>query len=345
MSKRIVFFNHKGGVSKTTSVYNMGWMLSKDNRVLVVDADPQCNLTSLILGDNFEKYYIDDDTKEQNIKDGVKVAFEGKPTPIKEISCSTPERAPNLFLLAGHANLSEYESSLTFALTSSRSIATLQNLPGAFAELLSITENKYNIDYTIIDLNPSLSAINQNFFIISNGFVVPTNPDPFSIMALNTLRRILPKWLDWKKSMIESFKEAAYPLPEGNPYFLGTIIQRFNIRRGKAAKPYKNNIDEIKEITKNELYQSLKNSSMLLPLENYEEANIKQENGFCLQEISDFQSLLPRSYEAGVPVFDLTDQELNATGPVLEQLQEKRDAFNKLFTNFAKQIIEISKYV
>ena len=345
MSKRIVFFNHKGGVSKTTSVYNIGWMLSKYNRVLVVDADPQCNLTSLILGDNFEKYYIDDDTKEQNIKDGVKVAFEGKPTPIQEISCSTPERAPNLFLLAGHANLSEYESSLTFALTSSRSITTLQNLPGAFAELLSITEAKYNIDYTIIDLNPSLSAINQNFFIISNGFVVPTNPDPFSIMALNTLKSILPKWLEWKISMIESFKEAAYPLPEGNPYFLGTIIQRFNIRRGKAAKPYKNNIDEIKEITKNELYQSLNNSSMLLPLENYEEANINQKNGFCLQEISDFQSLLPRSYEAGVPVFDLTDQELIATGPVLEQLQEKRDAFNKLFTNFAKQIIEISKYV
>ena len=59
MSKRIVLFNHKGGVSKTTSVYNIGWMLSKNYRVLVVDADPQCNLSNLILGDDFEKYYID----------------------------------------------------------------------------------------------------------------------------------------------------------------------------------------------------------------------------------------------------------------------------------------------
>lgn len=346
MSKRIVLFNHKGGVSKTTSVYNLGWMLSKkNNRVLIVDADPQCNLTSLILGDDFEKYYLDDETKEQNIKDGVKVAFEGKPAPIKEISCISPERAPNLFLLAGHANLSEYESSLTFALTASSSIATLQNLPGAFAELLRLTEDKYNIDYTIIDLNPSLSAINQNLFIISNGFVVPTNPDPFSIMALNTLRNILPKWHEWKTSMLPSFIDAAYPLPEGHPCFIGTIIQRFNIRKGKAAKPYKNNIDEIKEITKNELFQSLKNSSMTLQIENYEKANISLENGFCLQEISDFQSLLPRSYDAGVPVFDLNDKELNATGPVLDQLKEKRKMFGELFNNFANQIIEISNYV
>ncbi len=345
MSKRIVMFNHKGGVSKTTSVYNLGWMLSKTNRVLIVDADPQCNLTSLILGDNFEKYYLDNDTREQNIKDGVKVAFEGKPIPISNISCIAPERAPNLFLLAGHANLSEYESSLSFALTSSGSISTLQNLPGAFAELLRLTEDKYKIDYTLIDLNPSLSAINQNFFIISNGAIVPTNPDPFSIMALNTLRNILPKWYEWKTSMIESFEEAAYPLPVGIPYFLGTIIQRFNIRKGKAAKPYKNNIDEIKNITQKDLYQSLNNASMVLPLERYEEANIRQENGFCLQEISDFQSLLPRSYEAGVPVFDLTDDELNATGPVLKQLQEKRNIFYTLFEAFVGQIVGISNYV
>ncbi|WP_321492049.1 ParA family protein [uncultured Desulfobacter sp.] len=343
MTKRIVFFNHKGGVSKTTSVYNLGWILSKNNRVLVVDADPQCNLSSLILGENFEKYYIDEETKEQNIKDGVKVAFEGKPVPIKEISCQSIERAPNLFLLAGHANLSEYESSLTFALTSSRSLATLQNLPGAFAELLRLTEEKYNIDFTLIDLNPSLSAINQNFFIISNGFIVPTNPDPFSIMALNTLKNILPKWFDWKTSTLEAFKEAAYPIPESTPYFLGTIIQRFNIRRGKAAAPYRNNIEEIKAITKDRLFPALNNASMVLPIEKYESANIKNENGFCMQEISDFQSLLPKSYEAGVPVYELTDAELDATGPVLAQLQERREAFNALFSELAEQVKKILK--
>ncbi|MEG2358915.1 ParA family protein [Acinetobacter sp.] len=110
MTKRIAVFNHKGGVSKTTSVYNIGWLLSNNYKVLVVDADPQCNLTSLLLGDSFESYYIDDETKNQNLKDGVSTAFQGRPFPIQAVECYSPERLPNLFLLAGHANLSEYDA-------------------------------------------------------------------------------------------------------------------------------------------------------------------------------------------------------------------------------------------
>ena len=52
MVKKIVFFNHKGGVSKTTSTFNIGWKLAEmGHRVLLVDADPQCNLTSVFLGE------------------------------------------------------------------------------------------------------------------------------------------------------------------------------------------------------------------------------------------------------------------------------------------------------
>ena len=80
MAKRLVLFNHKGGVSKTTTVYNLGWMLAEQGRqVLLVDADPQCNLSSLILGDGFDAYYLEDATRLQNIKDGVAAAFKGKP--------------------------------------------------------------------------------------------------------------------------------------------------------------------------------------------------------------------------------------------------------------------------
>jgi len=44
MSKKIVFFNHKGGVGRTTTTYNVGWMLGLlGKKVLLVDADPQCN--------------------------------------------------------------------------------------------------------------------------------------------------------------------------------------------------------------------------------------------------------------------------------------------------------------
>jgi chromosome partitioning protein len=152
MSKRLVVFNHKGGVSKTTSAYNIGWMLSKGHNVLLVDGDPQCNLTSLILGYDFDNYYLEDATKKQNLKDGVSAAFEGRPVAIAAVDCVYPARAPSLFLLAGHMNLSEYDAALTFAQTSNNAISTLQNLPGAFSELLRLTEHKYAIDYTIIDL-------------------------------------------------------------------------------------------------------------------------------------------------------------------------------------------------
>lgn len=51
MAKTICFFNHKGGVSKTTTTFNVGWSLSsKGYKVLMVDLDSQCNLTGLVLG-------------------------------------------------------------------------------------------------------------------------------------------------------------------------------------------------------------------------------------------------------------------------------------------------------
>jgi chromosome partitioning protein len=342
MARRIVVFNHKGGVSKTTSIYNIGWMLSKSSNVLVVDADPQCNLSSLILGEQFEKYYFDDSTKQQNIKDGVQAAFTGKPFPIKAVDCFSPSRAQSLYLLAGHANLSEYDAALTFAQTSNNAIATLQNLPGAFSELIKLTENKYSIDYTLIDLNPGLSAINQNLFLSAHAFVVPTNPDPFSVMAIDTLKNILPKWVLWKKNAVQLFADSAYPLPEGEPKFIGSLIQRFNVRNGRAAKPYRDNITEIKNKISGDFFDSISKVGMTLEPEQYTEAFI--ESGYCLDEIPDFQGLLPKSYQAGVPVFELLDAEINETGPVLDQMIKNRNNFEGKFQGLNKKIIELLSY-
>jgi len=178
MAKRIVFFNHKGGVSKTTTAFNLGWKLAEGDRVLLVDGDPQCNLTSLLI-EEFDSYYIDDATRLSNLRDGVEVAFKGRPAPIAPIDCFSPPRRPDLFLVPGHQNLSEFEAALTFAQTSNNAIATLENLPGAFSSFLRQVEAKYNIAYTVIDLNPGLSLINQNLVLAADYLVIPTNPDPF----------------------------------------------------------------------------------------------------------------------------------------------------------------------
>ena len=342
VAKRLVFFNHKGGVSKTTSAYNIGWMMARSHRVLLVDADPQCNLTGLILRDRFEQFYDDDATKKQNIKDGVAPAFDGKPIPITAVDCPSPPRSPQLFLMAGHANLSEYDAALTFAQTSNNAIVTLQNLPGAFAALLRLTEDKYQIDFTLIDLNPGLSAINQNLFLASDTFIIPTNPDPFSLMALDTLKTILPRWVAWKRDAIGIFADSAYPLPSNIPKFLGSLIQRFNIRNGRAARPYRDNIDDIKKGIVGKLMPALGTSGMALEPEQYGQALI--ENGYCLSQIPDFQGLLPKSNDAGVPIFDLLDSEIRETGPVLDGLKEKRELFQDQFEGLCNDIVKLLGY-
>ncbi|ABJ10360.1 TPA: ParA family protein [Pseudomonas aeruginosa] len=339
MSKRLVLFNHKGGVSKTTTVYNVGWMLAETHRVLLVDADPQCNLTSLILKDNFDGYYLEDQTKRQNIKDGVSPAFSGKPIPITPIACPSSERNQNLFLIPGHANLSEYDAALTFAQNSHNAIATLQNLPGAFSELIRLTEEEYNIDYTIIDLNPGLSAINQNLFLNSDVFALPTNPDPFSIMALDTLTAVLPRWAGWKKSAINMFSDSAYPLRDGVPKFGGAFIQRFNIRNGKAAAPYRENIDEIKQRLTEEMLPILQENDLAFDMDFYPAELVR--HGYCLAEIQDFGGLLPKAYMAGVPVFAITDAEIGEVGNVLNSLTEKRDNLRARIQSAARLLEQI----
>lgn len=330
MAKRVVLFNHKGGVSKTTTVYNLGWMLAnRGSRVLLVDADPQCNLSSLILGEDFDEYYFNPTTAQQNIKDGVAAAFTGKPTPILPVLCKSPLRQPLVQLLAGHATLSEYDASLTFAQTTN-ALATLQNLPGSFNELIRQVEDVNQIDYTIIDLNPGLSAINQNLFLNSDFFLLPTNPDPFSIMALQTLVTILPRWSSWKVGNQSTFADSAYPLRTGLPKFVGTIIQRFNVRKGRAAAPYRDNIAEIKTVTKDRLFPALKAAGLTLSDAAYPPE--LRDDGYCLAEIPDFGALLPRAQDAGVPVFEVQDKELNYTGPVLDNLIDKREQLRNQFT-------------
>ena len=339
-AKIIALFNHKGGVSKTTTTYHIGWKMSNlGKRVLLVDGDPQCNLTSLLLHDSFDDYYENGTTKNNNIKDAVKMAFEGKPAPIAAIDCFSPANNPNLFLIPGHMDLSSYDASLSLALNSNNAISTLQNLPGAFYELVRLCAEKYNIDYVFIDMNPGLSSINQSLFMMSDGFIIPTNPDPFSVMALNTLNNILPRWKNWAVQSQTLFEESAYPLPHTEMKFIGEIIQRFNLRNGRAARPYEGKITEIKTAIETKLVPTLQDNGMAFDITGLIANGTLSDH--CLAEISEFGSLLQKAHTAGLPVFALDATTIHESGNVLEQMLESRDRFDELFSKIASVIMEL----
>jgi len=347
MSKRIAMFNHKGGVSKTTTTFNVGWMMaSKGYKVVLVDTDPQCNLTGLVLGykgtDDFENFYSN--FPDQNIRSGLTPAFESQPKPIQAIEPVIVEGVSNLFLIPGHINLSEYEVTLGIAQELSSSIQALQNLPGSISYFLDKISEKLCADYIIIDMNPSLGSMNQNILMTSNYFIIPTAPDYFSRMAIDSLSTVLPRWLNWseKAQNLPILEKAAYPFPKGKPKFLGTIIQKYRPRKGQPTEGFQKWIDQINKLVAKVLVPLLKDKGMTLEDATYDRIGNGYKDSYCLAQIPDFNTLIATSQSHNTPVFALTDDMFGHTGVVLDQDRQKRNDFNKTFSELADKIIRLT---
>lgn len=347
MAKRIALFNHKGGVSKTTTTFNLGWMLaSKGKRVILADIDPQCNLTGLVLGykgpTEFEKFYQTE--KKRNLRAGLAPAFESRPSSIKPVDCIPIEGQDGLFLLPGHIRLSEYEVTLGIAQELSGSIQTLQNLPGSISHLLEITAEKFNADYVLIDMNPSLSSFNQNLLMTSHFFIVPTTPDYLSVMAIDSLSNVLPNWYAWseKARSLPILKNATYPFPNITPKFLGTIIQNYRPRGGEPSSGFQKWIDRINEIVSQKLVPELDKLHMMLPEQAYKEQEIEFE--FCLATIPDFNTLIAQSQKFQTPVFALSSEQIEQSGVVLKRIIKSRNNFRAIFSELANKVIGLTNY-
>ena len=349
MVQKIALFNHKGGVSKTTTTFNLGWMLaSKGKRVILVDSDPQCNLTGMALGEETE----DDEARIQeiyntasNIKTGLAPAFESQPRAIEAVDCIPVKGREGLFLLPGHVGLAEYEVTLGIAQELSGSIQALKNLPGSINDLLEKTAAKFNADYMLIDMSPSLGSINQNLLMISDYFLVPTTADFFSVMAIDSLARVQPRWYGWAKSAssLQVLKEANYPFPDVNLHFLGTIVQNYRIIRGKETAAFQVWIEKIELTVLEKLIPTLRNNHMMMPSQDYRDLGIRE--NLSLAKISNFNSLIALSQEHRTPIYDLTSQQLNQTGIVLKNNQKKQEEFKKTFSDLADKIIALSSKI
>ncbi|BAQ45571.1 ParA family protein [Methylobacterium aquaticum] len=350
--KQIAIFNHKGGVSKTTMTFHLAWMLATlGKRVMVVDCDPQCNLTGVFLANmETDEYPFESETpqKPKNIRDAVRPAFESRPYTITATELYESNLRSGLFLLPGHVGLSEYESQLAVAHELSNTLSALQNIPGALHHAIERSAAAHNIDYALVDMSPSLGAINQNLFMTSDCFILPIAPDLFSSMALRSLARTLPKWAEWgrKASANAILKEADYPFRPITPAYLGATVSNFRkrARGGEKAKPtqaFQKWFDRLAEVRDTELLYALESSRMLLPPMTY--ANAHAETNQFLMEIGSLDGLIATAQELAKPVFaiDLA-KDTNFRGTVRESYQAKIDNIRDGFKAGAEKVVALT---
>lgn len=375
--KIISMFNHKGGVSKTTTTFNVAWMLAnKGKRVLMVDADPQCNLTGVVLGLNPEWPDEEEPTLELEDAESVEFAevqeqaedfwsenfertlfgalkpvFDSEPRAIQAINCIPVEGCPGLFLLPGHLRLGEFEVSLGIAQELAGSMSALRNLPGSIHYLLQETAESLEIDYVILDMSPSLGALNQNLVSISDLLVVPTSPDFFSIMALQSLARVLPRWKRWADNAAanEVLRDASYPFPKPRLKLAGIVIQRYRLYRsptddqpyGTPTGPFAAWINKVAEASESTFIPALEAAGLTFSSELYAAADIP--SNAVIAQVQEFNSLLPKSQDFHVPVFELTDDQLGQIGVVLEGSQRQIRSLRRIFENMTDRILAISE--
>ena len=341
MTRLISLFNHKGGVSKTTTTFNLGWALANaGHRTLIVDADPQCNLTGLVLDYNavedFEKFYSDNPNCD--LYSAVQPVLDGQQRPLQPASPILTQNS-NLYLLAGNIKLSESETQISVALGTGKTIPALRNIPGCFGALLRKTADALGFDYVLIDMSPSVGALNQCLLMASDYFIVPTFPDFFCEQAVKSLSAVLPRW----NTGIQEFRASSllYPIPQKPPIFIGIISQKYRPRSGAPASSFQRWINKIKETVDEQLVPALFNESMTVSKQEFQEIVIA-DTAYNLANIADFNSLIAQSQKHNVPIFALSESQIEQAGVILHTMIESRDKFLEIFDMLAKNIVKLT---
>ena len=163
MGRIIVFANQKGGVGKTTSCVNIAaYMADSGKRVLLIDFDPQANLSSSLGKD-------------------------GKVPGIYEV-ISGAVRLPQAIQSTVQENLSIVPSNI--------------NLTGANVELVdlddrefylrnSLSQNVGMFDYVLIDCPPSLGILTVNGLAAAEWVIIPLQCEYFALEGLSLLLKTI----------------------------------------------------------------------------------------------------------------------------------------------------------
>lgn len=326
----VTLYNNKGGVSKTTTLFNIGALLAKNGkRVLIIDADSQCNITELFFASN--EQYFDDPTVKlpgDSILDVFRPRLDGAAARIDVSGIKVTESLlyKKLYIIRGDIEFSAqaepyFGTSINQAITTN---VNEKNTYVSFRRLIHDLGLEMKLDYILIDLGPSTGAITRLAFLASDKFIIPVTPDRFCYLGINTLPRIIEEWIRHDRIILETLEPYGIENLYETPEFCGIINQNFQVHKSQIKQSYQKWSKKIKTEIRAKLM-----SSKLIKINP-----LLKDPEIC--SIENLGQLVPVSQMLGKAIFDLTQEDsalasksgMQFYGPVWEPWEKKISAYN-----------------
>jgi ATPases involved in chromosome partitioning len=301
MTKIISLYNNKGGVAKTTTLFNLAVYAAKERgkKVLLVDCDPQCNTTELFFCSSDQIDEPEDILPGTSIYEALRPRFEGEASRVdaKKVDLAYSPLYNNLYLLRGDINFSRAEqffaNSITQAITES---IHEKNTYAVMGRLLRDLGDLHGFDYILCDVGPSAGSITRMVILSCDGIFIPTAPDRFSHQAILGMGAIMTEWLTRHRAILSTFAPFGLSASLVEPVFYGAVVNNYKIQRaGRKKNSYLKWESLIKEAIINNLLdgKGLKPASPEVKIEPF------------IASIRDVGPMAPVAQMVGKAIFDI----------------------------------------